>query len=174
VALGEPAAEMPATAVALGATLELQSVRGKRTVPADEFYIGPYMTAIEPDELVTAIHYPDWPGGHVTLFREVAQRPGDFALVGMVGALVSEGGTIGRAGIAWFGMGPTPIKARRAEEALVGQSLANVDPQAIAELAVADTEPFDDHHASAEYRRTVGKRIFARTLREALDIREAA
>ena len=174
VALGEPAAEMPATAVALGATIEVRSTRGTRTVPADEFYLGPYMTTLEPDELVTAIDYPDWPDGHIVLFREVAQRTGDFALVGMVGAVVVESGTISRAGIAWFGMGPTPIKARQAEAALVGQSLASIDPQAIAELAVADTAPFDDHHASAEYRRTVGKRIFARTLREALDLREAA
>ena len=92
----------------------------------------------------------------------------------MVGALVLDGDRIARAGLAWFGMGPTPVKARQAESALVGQALSALDPQAIAELAVADTAPFTDHHASAEYRRTVGKRIFARTLREALDLREAA
>ena len=174
IALGEPAAEQPAAAVALGAEIELTSVRGSRRVRAEDFYIGPYMTTIEPDELVTAIHFPDCPRGHVTLFREVAQRPGDFALVGMVGALVLDGDRIARAGLAWFGMGPTPVKARQAESALVGQALSALDPQAIAELAVADTAPFTDHHASAEYRRTVGKRIFARTLREALDLREAA
>lgn len=174
VALGEPAAEMPATAVALGATVELTSVRGVRRVPADEFYLGPYLTSIEPDELLTGIEYPDWPEGHIVLFREVAQRPGDFALVGMVGALVVEGGKIARAGIAWLGMGPTPIKARQAEAALVGQQVSAIDAAAVAALAVADTAPFDDHHASAEYRRTVGRRIFERTLREALDLREAA
>lgn len=174
VALGEPAAEMPATAVALGAQIEVRSSRGTRTVPAHEFYLGPYMTVLEPDEIVTAITYPDWADGHIGLFREVAQRPGDFALVGMVGALEVSGGKIARAGIAWFGMGPTPIKARQAEAALVGTAVSSLDPQAIAELAVADTAPFDDHHASAEYRRTVGRRILARTLREALDLREAA
>lgn len=174
ISLGEPAAELPATSVALGATIEIRSTRGTRTVPASEFYVGPYMTVLEPDELVTAIVFPDWPDGHVMLFCEVAQRPGDFALVGLVGALVVDGGKIVRAGIGWFGMGPTPIKARQAEAALLGRSLTDIDPQAIAELAIADTAPFDDHHASAEYRRTVGKRIFARTLREALDLREAA
>ena len=174
ISLGEPAAELPAASVALGATIEAHSARGVRKIPAAEFYFGPYMTALEPDELVTAIHFPDWAPGHVTLFREVTQRPGDFALVGMVGALETDGGTIHRAGIAWFGMGPTPIKAAQAEQALVGQSLSAIDPQAIAELAVADTAPFDDHHASAEYRRTVGRRIFARTLREALGLKEAA
>ena len=174
VALGEPAAELPAAAVALGATIEVRSTRGTRQIAARDFYLGPYMNVLEPDELVTAIHFPDWPKGHVTLFREVAQRPGDFALVGMIGALVMEGGKIARAGIAWFGMGPTPIAARQAEAALLGKSLDAIDVAAIAELAVADTAPFTDHHASAEYRRTVGRRIFARTLSEALNIRRAA
>ena len=174
VSLGEPAAEMPATAVALGAEIEIRSTRGTRRVPAREFYVGPYMTVLEPDELVTGILYPDWPSGHVTLFREVAQRPGDFALVGMVGAVVVEGGAITRAGLAWFGMGPTPIAMAAAEKALVGAQVATLDANAIAELAVSDTAPFDDHHASAEYRRTVGKRIFARKLRETFNLREAA
>ncbi|WP_232495297.1 FAD binding domain-containing protein [Novosphingobium kaempferiae] len=174
VALGEPAAEMPATAVALGARIEIASVRGTRTVAADAFYLGPYMTVLETDELVTGIVYPDWPDGHLVLFREVAQRPGDFALVGMVGALVLEGGTVTRAGIAWFGMGATPIRARQAEAALLGTALDRIDPQAVARAAVADTAPFDDHHASAEYRRTIGARIFARALAETLDLRSAA
>jgi carbon-monoxide dehydrogenase medium subunit len=71
-------------------------------------------------------------------------------------------------------MGPTPIKARQVEAALVGQSIANLDLGGLAELAVADTAPFDDHHATAEYRRTVGRRVFARTLGEALNVRQAA
>lgn len=174
IALGEPAAEQPAAAVALGAEIEVTSLRGKRRIKAEEFYLGPYMTVIEPDEIVTGIHFPDWPQDHVMLFREVTQRPGDFALVGTVGALVLDGATITRAGVAWFGMGPTPIRARQAEAALVGKTLSGLDANAIADLAVADTAPFTDHHASAEYRRTVGKRIFARTLREVLDLREAA
>ena len=174
ISLGEPAAEMPATAVALGASIEVRSIRGTRTVPAEQFYAGPYLTVLEPDELVTGLTYPDWPQGHITVFREVAQRPGDFALLGLVGALVIDRGKITRAGLAWFGMGPTPIKARAAEQMLRGRTLAEIDSHAVAERAISDTAPFDDHHASAEYRRTVGKRIFARTLREALDIREVA
>ena len=175
VALGEPAAEMPATAVALGAEIEIHSRdRGVRRVKADEFYLGPYMTVLEPDELVTAIHYPRWSSDSVTVFREVAQRPGDFALVGLVGAVHVDGGKIARAGLAWFGMGPTPVKARQAEQALLGASLSDIDARAIAELAVADTDPFEDQHATAHYRRTVGRRIFARTLGEALNVRQAA
>jgi carbon-monoxide dehydrogenase medium subunit len=174
IALGEPAAELPATAVALGASIEARSVRGTRRIRADEMYLAPYATALEPDELITAIEFPDWPAHAVPLFCEVARRPGDFALVGLVGALEIESGRVSRAGIAWFGMGPTPMKGRQAEAALTGQSVANLDVQRIAELAVADTAPFDDRHASAEYRRTVGRRIFARALGEALNVRQAA
>ena len=174
IALGEPAAELPATAVALGATITVRSIRGTRLVAAKEFYLGPYMTVLEADELVTGISFPDWPKGHITLFREVAQRPGDFALVGMVGALSFGGGRIARVGLAWFGMGPTPIRAKAAEQMLLGQAPDGIDPQAVAERAIADTAPFDDHHASGEYRRTAGTRIFARTLREALKVGELA
>ncbi|MEJ5978190.1 FAD binding domain-containing protein [Novosphingobium sp. PS1R-30] len=175
VSLGEPAAEMPATAVALGAEVEIHSRdRGVRRVKAEEFYLGPYMTVLEPDELVTAIHYPRWGSDAITVFREVAQRPGDFALVGLVGRVRVAQGKIAEAGLAWFGMGPTPIKARQAEAALIGASVSDIDTRAIAELAVADTDPFTDHHATAHYRRTVGRRIFGRTLGEALNIQQAA
>lgn len=174
IALGEPAAELPATAVALNATIEARSVSGTRQIPAADFYLGPYMNSLQPDELVTGISFPDWPRNHIPLFRELAQRPGDFALVGIVGALVVDAGKISRAGLAWFGMGPTPIKASTAEQLLLGQTIESIDPQAIAEAAIADTAPFDDQHASAEYRRTVGKRIFASALREALKAGEIA
>lgn len=174
IALGEPAAELPATAVALGASVEVRSTRGTRRVSAESLYLGPYSTVLEFDELITAIDFPDWPAGTICLFHEVARRPGDFALVGLTGALTVVDGRITRAGIAWFGMGPTPMKARRVEAALVGQSISSVDVRALAQLAVADTEPFDDHHATAEYRRTVGRRIFERTLVERLDVRQIA
>jgi carbon-monoxide dehydrogenase medium subunit len=175
IALGEPAAELPATAVALGAEIEVHSkARGERRIPAEHLYVGPYATTVEPDELVTAIHFPDWPADAIVIFREVARRPGDFALVGLVGAIAVEGGRIAQAGLSWFGMGPTPMKAWQAESALFGENIADVDVDAIADLALSETEPFDDHSATADYRRSVGRRIFARTLREALDLRKAA
>lgn len=174
IALGEPAAELPATAVALGATIEVSSVRGLRQVPASEFYLGPYMTVLESDEIVSGIVFPFWPQGHITLFYELAQRPGDFALVGLVGALALDNGKIARAGIGWFGMGPTPMRARSAEQLLLGKSLNQIDVQAVADAAVGDSAPFDDQHTSAAYRRTVGGRVFARALRDSLQRREMA
>lgn len=168
IALGEPAAELPATAVALGAEIEARSVNGSRRIPATEFYIGPYASVLEPDELVTAIHFPDWASGSRTVFHEVARRPGDFALVGLVGAVTLNDGRVSHAGLAWFGMGPTPIRAAATEAAMLGQDAEQLHWAGLADLAVSETDPFEDHSASADYRRSVGRSIFARTLAEAL------
>jgi carbon-monoxide dehydrogenase medium subunit len=168
ISFGEPAAELPAAAIALDATLEVRSIRGTRRIAAANFYVGPYATVLEPDELLTAIELPDPLPGTVTMFHEVARRPGDFALVGVIGALTMDRGTITRATIAWFGMGATPIRATQAEATLTGQVIAALDTQRIADLAIAETAPFDDQHASAEYRRTVGRRIFARALQQSV------
>jgi carbon-monoxide dehydrogenase medium subunit len=170
ISLGEPAAELPATAVALGAEIEARSVRGERRIPAEYFYVGPYATALEPDEMVTAIHFPHWPQDTLVIFHEVARRPGDFALVGLVGAIAVDQGKIAQAGFAWFGMGPTPMKAWQAESALFGEAIGDVDPRAIAEFALSEAEPFDDHSATADYRRSVGRRIFTRTIAQALNM----
>lgn len=169
ISLGEPAAELPATAVALGAEIEARSLNGTRRIPASEFYIGPYASVLDPEELVTAIHFPDWAEGSHTVFHEVARRPGDFALVGLVGAVTLDQGKVARAGLAWFGMGPTPIRAAATEAAMLGQDAAALDWTGLADLAVSETDPFEDHSASADYRRSVGRSIFARTLRDALN-----
>lgn len=172
ISLGEPAAELPACAVALGAVIEAHSTRGVRLIAAEDFYLAPYATSLQPDELVTAIRFPRWSERAVPVFREIARRPGDFALVGLVGALEFNGTRIVRAGLGWFGMGPTPVKLRQAEAAIVGQSVRAIDVDGIAELAIADTDPFTDHHTTAEYRLTVGRRVFACALSQALAARE--
>jgi carbon-monoxide dehydrogenase medium subunit len=174
VSLGEPAAEMPACALALDAVVEVRSSEGARRIDALDFYYGPYVNALLPDEMVTAIEYPDWPEDSITLVHEVARRPGDFALVGLVCQLALSGGKVSRAGIAWFGMGPTPMRAHQAEKALLGTLASEVDPHGLAELALADTDPFEDAHATRAYRQTVGRRVFARLLGEALKQRIAA
>ncbi|MDB5711950.1 MAG: xanthine dehydrogenase family protein subunit [Sphingomonas bacterium] len=172
--LAEPAAEYPATALALGARIETRSPGGDREIAIEDYFLGPYTTALALDEMITAVIFPDWPEGTISIVHEVARRPGDFALVGLVAALAIEDGVFTRAGIGWFGMGSTPIKSVRAEQALIGQQAATVDLAGIAALAIADTDPFDDIHADAGYRRTVGERIFARVVDEAIGQRKAA
>jgi len=164
IALGEPAAEQPATAVAMGATIELRSGRGTRLVPAREFYVGPYMTTRADDEVLVAVHFPEWHEDTQVVVREVARRPGDFALVGLIMLLDIRQSKIERAGIGWFGMGPTPMAAPLVETALVGRFLSELDPRGLAQTASSQLEPSDDLHATSLYRRTVAQRMFERSL----------
>jgi carbon-monoxide dehydrogenase medium subunit len=174
IVTGEPAAELPATSLALGASLEVRSESGTRTVAADDLYIGPYATSLAPGELVTAVNFPALPVGSIAIFREVARRPGDFALVGLVGYITRSQGKITQAGLAWFGMGPMPMKLRRAEAALIGQSENNIDIPGLTALAMADAEPLDDNLATAAYRQQVGRRVFADALQRAFEGKAAA
>jgi carbon-monoxide dehydrogenase medium subunit len=175
LALGEPASEYPATSVALSAQIELRSKEGTRTVPAREFYEGAYSTVRKAGEMIVSVAFPGWPEGTVMTVDEIARRPGDFALTGIIVALaIDTGGKITRAGIAWFGMAQTPCAAVQAEKALVGQAASNLDITAIANLAVADTEPWDDIHATGAYRRIVGARLAARVMKKALAMKGIA
>jgi carbon-monoxide dehydrogenase medium subunit len=172
--LAEPAAEYPATALALGARIEVRSSTATRIIGIEDYFLGPYTTTLEPDEMIVAVDFPDWPAETVTIVHEVTRRPGDFAMVGLVCALAIEGGVVRRAGISWFGMGPMPMKSARAEQALIGQSVVGLDIKGVAALAVADTDPLTDIHADAAYRRTVGERIFTRVVGDAIGYRKTA
>lgn len=166
--LCDPQSEYPAVALALGAQIEARSKQGVRRIPAQSYFQGAYSTDLKHGEIITSVIFPHWGEGTSMLVDEVARRPGDFALVGLVMALQSERGRIKRAGIAWFGMGPKPCRAAQAEKALIGEQASKIDAAAIGQLALAETEPWDDVHATASYRRTVGARIAARNLRKLL------
>ncbi len=141
LAHADPAAEVPALALLLGATVHLRSAQAERALPAAEFLRGAFTTAIEPGELVIAVDLPVTHGGWA--FAEVARREGDFALVGS--AAIQPPGGSGRAVV--FGAGSVPQLVDRAEENAI---------QAISDI-----------HASAAYRRRVGARLVARVLGEA-------
>jgi carbon-monoxide dehydrogenase medium subunit len=169
IAHADPASELPAVALALDAELEVAGPSGTRTVPASEFFVGTWTTTIGEDEILRAVHFPVWSDGAGFAVEEVARRSGDFALTGVVAAVeVDGGGAVSRAGISFLGMGPTPIRARQAEQALVGSTPTTSELDEIGRLAVADTEPTADVHASAEYRKHVGAHLVVRALDRAL------
>jgi len=175
LAHADPASELPAVALALDAEFEVASVSGSRRVPASEFFIGTWTTALESEELLTAIHFPAlggaaWGDRSGFAVEEVARRSGDFALAGAVCAVALDGsGNIARAGIGLFGMGATPERARAAEESLVARSPSADDLAEIGRLAVEGLAPTDDIHASAAYRRRVGAYLVQRVLGRALE-----
>jgi CO/xanthine dehydrogenase FAD-binding subunit len=168
LAHADPAAEMPALALATDGVLELVSTRGSRRVPAADFVLGPYMTAIDDDELVAAVELPCPPAAAGWSVREIARRRGDFALAGVV--VVIDRGPDGRctsARIALFAVAAAPSRATASEEVLVGSALDDAALDEAAQRAFAGVEVLGDLHGSAEYRRRAGTRLVARALREA-------
>jgi aerobic carbon-monoxide dehydrogenase medium subunit len=115
VAHADPAAELPAALIALGARFHLRSSDGARALEASEFFLGPLHTAREPSELLVEIEVPQQPEGAGSGFAEHARTHGDFATAGAA-AVVAPG----HAGIALLGAGPVPVRAEAAERALTG------------------------------------------------------
>jgi carbon-monoxide dehydrogenase medium subunit len=171
LAHADPAAELPAVALALDAQMEIATVARRHMVPAADFFVGTWTTSLEPNELLAAIHFPVWDGACGFSIDEIARRVGDFALTGAAtGVQLDSAGSVQRAAIALFAMGSTPIRATAAESALVGSDpRLPGDVQEIARLAVHDLEPPDDVHATSQYRRSVGAYLVERSLTRALE-----
>ena len=132
VAHADPAAELPVALAALDARFVAQSPRGRRMLRAEELFLGPLTTALEPDELLVEIEVPPLPEGAGSAFVEHARTAGDFAIAGAA-ALVSSSG---HAAIALLGARPTPVRAPDAERALVD----GAEPREAAALAAASVE----------------------------------
>jgi carbon-monoxide dehydrogenase medium subunit len=169
IAHADPASELPAVALALDAELEIAGKSGSRKVAASDFFLGTWTTAVGEDEILSAVHFPVWDGNSGFAVEELARRSGDFALAGVVaGVQVDGSGTVTKSAISCLGMAPTPVRARSAEAALTGTNPSADDLLEIARLAVGDTSPTADVHASAEYRLHVGAHLVARALDRAL------
>jgi carbon-monoxide dehydrogenase medium subunit len=169
LAHADPAAEYPAVALALDAEFEVTNTGGTRTVPASDFFVSTFMTALEAEDVLTAVRFPVWGARSGFAVEEVARRYGDFALTGGVCAVELDGDRVARAAIGMFAMGSAPLRASEAEAALTGSSAGEVDVDEIGRTAAAGTDPPDDIHASAAYRRSVGAVVVARALRRAIE-----
>jgi carbon-monoxide dehydrogenase medium subunit len=165
----DPAAELPAVSLALGAEFIVTSARGERRIPAEEFFLGYMATAIEPTELLTEIRFPRWRTGSGWGIEEVARRRGDFAIVGVVVLLQLNGiGLCEETRIALFGVGDRPVRILRGEEILRGN---RPEPDIFAEVArvtAEELDPISDVHASGQYRKEAGAFLTRRALQTAL------
>jgi len=162
----DPAAELPAVCVAYDATVEIASARGRRDVPIAEFSVGFMATAVEPDEIATAIKLPLWPAGHGYGFHEFARRRGDFAIAGAAVLVDAPNGVVKRAAITLCGIATTPVRLSEAETALAGKKLDVANIKAAAATARA-LEPISDIHAGADYRRHLAEVLARRALTDA-------
>jgi len=147
---GDPAADLPVALVALGGSVVLQGPSGTRMVGADDFFLGYFETALAPDELLTAVRVPRR-SGVPWGYQKFVRRANDWAIVG-VAAIDGR--------IALANMGPKPLRATAAEEALA----AGASPAEAADLAADGTSPGEDIHADREYRRHLARILTRRAL----------
>ncbi len=169
IAHADSASELPAVALALDAELEAARTGSSRRIAAADFFEGTWTTALEPDEVLTAVHFPVWEGRCGFVVDEIARRSGDFALTGVVCAVeLNDAGAVARSAIGLFGMGSTPVRAVDAEAALNGTDPDAADLTEIGRLAAAGCTPSDDVHTSAEYRTSVGAHLVQRALAQAI------
>jgi carbon-monoxide dehydrogenase medium subunit len=166
LAHADPAAELPAVALALDADLVAVGPGGTRVIAAAEFFTGPYSTALAADEILTEIRLPVWPGGHA--FTEFSRVHANFAVVA-VAALVEldgdgdgDGDRIRRAALALAGVAPTPVRATAAERALAGAPADAATIRAAADAAATSLSPAGDLHASPETRRGLARTYLRR------------
>jgi aerobic carbon-monoxide dehydrogenase medium subunit len=173
LAHADAAAEYPAVALALDATIEALSPRGQRTIPAADFFTGIWSTALEPDEVLTGVTFPAAGRGQGFAIEEFARRAGDFAVAGAAVAVeLDSGGTgISRCRIGLFGLGPTPLRSVAAETAAVGASARSpLIAAEVGQAAVADLESVpSDLHGCAAYRKRVGAALVAAAVRRAIE-----
>jgi carbon-monoxide dehydrogenase medium subunit len=166
----DPASEMPAVMLALGARFTLRSVRGAREIDAAAFFLGPLATALAEDEMLAAIDLPALPPRTGTAFLEVARRRGDYAMMGIAAVVTLDAdGLCTAARIACCSAGPTPMAARGAAAALVGTRLTEANIAAAASLLREEVDPMGSVQASPAYQRHLAGIVAARALRLARD-----
>jgi aerobic carbon-monoxide dehydrogenase medium subunit len=163
----DAAEDLSAVCVALKATVVLQGPKGERTIGMDGFHIGPYMTAVGGDELLTEIRLPLKPGGG-SAHEKVERRAGDFAIAAASAAVWLDGGTIADAGIALAAAGPTTIHVARAEDLLKGKQPSEELFEAAGQIASEDCSPIPDSRGPVDYKRHLAGVLTKRALRRAV------
>ena len=166
IAFADPAAELPACAVALGAQIELQGAQGSRTVEAERFFRGLYETDLRPGEVVTAVTIPKREPGYRSAIAEFARRHGDYAMIGLVAHARVAGTALSDVRLVFFGVGVMPMRAHAAGAALEGREIEAATIQAAQTALVEDLEPTADLHTSAATKLHLARVLTARVLRQ--------
>ena len=163
----DPSAELPAVAMALDATIHVESKRGKRDIAMADFPAG-YMTpSIELDEMVTGATFPLWEQGHGYAFIEFARRHGDFAIVSAGALMTTDGaGKVDRVSIVVSSVGPSPLRCTDAERMILGQTPELELFREAAETARA-FDAMEDIHAPSSYRQHLAAVLSRRALEKA-------
>lgn len=146
IAFADPAAELPACLLALDGEVDAAGPEGKRTIKAGDYFKGLYETALGPQDILTTIRLPAADKNTRTGFAELARRHGDYAIVGLAASARADGKGLTDVRLAYFGVGNTPLRALKSEEAL---ARGDVDSA----VAALDLDPHDDIQATAKMKK---------------------
>ena len=164
VANGDPGNDMPAVMMCLGASYDVTGKSGQRRIAAREFYQGVYLTALEADEVLTAVRIPMPTAGHGWAYEKLKRKVGDYATAAAAVILTMKGGKIESCSIGLTNVADTPLWAQEAAKILTGSALdAPTIKKAVAE-AEAVTSPASDAHGPAQYRTKMAGVMLARAL----------
>ena len=164
IAFADPAAELPACLLALGGEVVATGPKGKRTIKAESFFKGLFETALGPKDVLTAIRIPIADKNSRAGFAELARRHGDYAIVGLAACARANGKGLSNVRLAFFGVGATPMRVRKAEAALAG---GDVD----AAVAALDLDPDDDVQASGEVKKHLAGVLLRRVAKQLMEAR---
>jgi aerobic carbon-monoxide dehydrogenase medium subunit len=169
VAFADPAAELPACLLALDGEVEATGPQGKRTIKAQDFFKGLFDTALGPQDVLTAIRLPAASADTRVGFAELARRHGDYAIVGLAASARADGQGLADVRLAYFGVGATPVRTHKAEDALTGGMID--DRRLDAAIAALDLEPHDDIQATAQVKKHLAGVLLRRVAKQLMEAR---
>ena len=170
IAHGDAANDHPAVMIALGAEVVISSSEGSRTVPIDEFFYGFYMTAIQPNEILTEIRIPVPSSRTGNAYHKLERKVGDYATAGVAVQLtLDDAGICTYAGIGLTNVNPVPMRAERSEEVLKGQAITEELVAQAAALASEDCNPSTDLRGDEAYKRAMVGVLVKRMINQALE-----
>src|SRR6202165_5601168 len=164
----DPSGDWGSIMLALNADVVAQSKKGERVIPVDGFFEGPFTTTLRPHEVVTAIRLPPASGHRGGSYHKLERKVGDFATVAVSVQVELEGRKVTRAGIGLTAVSATNIKAKKAEQALIGHELTDDVIAEAGRLAAEAAEPKDDIRGTAAYKKDVVRVFVQRGLKAAL------
>jgi len=169
LAHADPQGDWGSAMLAVRAEIVARSEDGERTIPIDDFFFGPFMTALQPNEVITEVRVPTQARSAGT-YLKLERKVGDFATAAVAVHVAMSNGTVDQAGIALTGVGATNLRAEAAEQALVGHALDDEAIDEAARLAAEAAEPQTDVRGTEEYKRNVVRIFTARGLRKAKEV----
>jgi carbon-monoxide dehydrogenase medium subunit len=167
IAHADPAAEMPGIVVTCEAKIAVVGKSGARVIDAANFFQGPLMTALKPDEIITEIRLPAWPTKRRFGFQEFARRRGDFALAAAMLFYDEDGGKASNAHVGAIGVADLPLRLPAVEQVLNGNKIDEAVIANAEAAASASVEPADDIHAGGAYRKALIGVMVERALKSA-------